>query len=40
MFRVRMETISRLESAKQIPRQETILRIDKALRDAEKSRKK
>src|ERR1043165_2551509 len=29
---VRMETISRLESAKHIPQQETIIRIDKALR--------
>src|SRR5689334_4175044 len=33
---VRIETISRLESAKHIPRQETILRIDEALRSVEK----
>ena len=32
---VRYETISRLEGAKHVPRQETILRIDQALREAE-----
>lgn len=31
---VRVETISRLESAKHLPRQETILRIDAALKAA------
>lgn len=35
---VRMETISRLESAKQMPRRETILRIDTALKAAERKK--
>jgi DNA-binding XRE family transcriptional regulator len=34
---VRVETISRLEAAKHVPRQETILRIDAALRAAQRS---
>ena len=35
---VRMETISRLESAKHIPRRETIIRIDTALKAAERKK--
>jgi DNA-binding XRE family transcriptional regulator len=33
---VRMETISRLESGKHVPRQETLIRIDAALKSAER----
>jgi transcriptional regulator with XRE-family HTH domain len=37
---VRNETISRLEAGKHIPAEETILRIDKALKSAGKAEKK
>ena len=35
---VRMETISRLESGKHVPRQETLIRIDAALKSAERKK--
>jgi DNA-binding XRE family transcriptional regulator len=36
---VRLETVCRLEAGKHVPRQETVIRLDRALRAAEKGQK-